>query len=343
MKRYKSKMVRAALAAAFVVQAGLAFAASPGIVLVGHSPDSDPWWNPVRNGMKQAGEDFGMQTEFRNPPNGDLADMTRILETAAARGYAGVGTTIPDFDVVKGSIQKITAKGIPIVTFNTGTDEQSVALGAIMHVGQSGYVAGHAAGEKAKQEGIKSFVCVDHEVTNEDLFQRCKGFADALGVDSRKSVLDAGKDPIEIQNKTSAWLRNHPGTGAILALGPLSASGAIRAVKDMGLVGKIWFTSFDFSEDIANGIKDGTIKYAIDQQPYLQGYIPVAVLAIAAQEKTRDPVKIAAVLKSNPKFQAVLKQYGLEPNYGPRDISTGPHFISRDNLAPLVKYAGQYR
>jgi simple sugar transport system substrate-binding protein len=111
----------------------------------------------------------------------------------------------------------------------------------------------------------------------------------------------------------------------------------------MGLQNKVYFVTFDFSDDIAKAIKDGTIKFAIDQQPYLQGYIPVAVLAIVHKEHTTDPAKIRQILEANPKFKARLATYGLEPSYGPRNIRSGPGFITKENLDKVVKYAGQYR
>ena len=107
--------------------------------------------------------------------------------------------------------------------------------------------------------------------------------------------------------------------------------------------GKIWFASFDLSDDIAKAIKDGTIQFAIDQQPYLQGYIPVAVLATMKKEKTTDVKKVIAELGNNPKFKARLSEYGLEPVYGLRHISSGPGFVTKENLFKVQKYAGQYR
>jgi simple sugar transport system substrate-binding protein len=111
----------------------------------------------------------------------------------------------------------------------------------------------------------------------------------------------------------------------------------------MGLAGKIWFATFDFDSDIAKGIQDGTIQFAIDQQPYLQGYIPVAVLAIAKKDHTTDPVKIREILQANPKFKERLATYGLSPSYGPRNIGSGPGFITKANVDKVLKYAGQYR
>ena len=348
MRLCNGKATLRILVAALALTAGLAAttaarAADAHFVLISHAPDSDSWWNTIKNAIKQADEDFNVETDYRNPPNGDIADMARLVEQAAARNYDGVIVTIADYDVLKGSIGKVTEKHIPLVTINSGTEQQSADLGAIMHIGQPEYTAGKAAGEKAKAAGVKSFLCVNHYATNPASFERCRGFADALGVDFKTSTLDAGTDPTGIQSKVSAYLRNHPDTGGVLALGPLSAAPTIKALQQMGLAGKLWFATFDFDDDIAKAIKDGTIQFAIDQQPYLQGYIAVAVLAIAKHDHTTDPVKIRQILQANPKFQARLSTYGLAPSYGPRNIGSGPGFITKENIDKVVKYAGQYR
>jgi simple sugar transport system substrate-binding protein len=348
MRLCNGKAALKILVAALALTAGLAAttaarAADAHFVLISHAPDSDSWWNTIKNAIKQADEDFNVETDYRNPPNGDIADMARLVEQAAARNYDGVIVTIADYDVLKGSISKVTEKHIPLVTINSGTEKQSADLGAIMHIGQPEYTAGKAAGEKAKAAGVKSFLCVNHYATNPASFERCRGFADALGVDFKASTLDAGTDPTGIQSKVSAYLRNHPDTGGVLALGPLSAAPTIKALQQMGLAGKVWFATFDFDNDIAKGIQDGTIQFAIDQQPYLQGYIPVAVLAIVKKEHTTDPAKIRQILQANPKFKERLATYGLEPSYGPRNIGSGPGFITKANVDKVLKYAGQYR
>ena len=257
-------------------------------VLISHAPDSDSWWNVIKNSIKQAGEDYDVTVDYRNPPSGDLADMARLIEQAAAADYDGVITTIADYNVLQGAIGKVTAKKIPLITINSGTTEQSEKLGAIMHVGQPEYAAGKGAGERAKAAGVKSFLCVNHYATNPASFERCRGFAEAIDADYKKSTLDVGDDPTTIESKVSAFLRQHPETNGVLALGPTSASPTIRALEKSGKAGKLWMATFDLSDDISKAIKSGTVKFAIDQQPYLQGYIPVAVLATMKQMKTTD-------------------------------------------------------
>lgn len=330
------------LALAALMATGTAQAAGK-YVFISHAPDSDSWWNTIKNSLKQAGEDFGVTVDYRNPANGDLADMARLIEQAAAQNYDGVITTIADFQVLQGAIRKVTDKKIPLITVNSGTNEQSEKLGALMHVGQPEYEAGKGAGERAKAAGIKSFVCVNHFATNPASFERCRGFAEAIGADFKKSTIDTGIDPSSVESKTAAYLRQNAGTQAVLALGPDAAAPAMKAVEKAGQAGKLYFASFDLSDDISRGIKAGTINFAIDQQPYLQGYIPVAILSIMKDTKSSDLAAATAALKANAKFQGRLTTYGLAPAYGPRHIGSGPGFVTKDNIATVEKYAGQYR
>ena len=343
--RWISTLLAAMLSAATATTATAASGphANERYVLISHAADSDVWWNTVKNAIKQAGDDFGVQVDYRNPPNGDLADMARLVEQAAARNYDGVAFDIADFDVLSKPTMRITAKRIPLITINSGTQQESEKLGAIMHIGQPEYEAGKAAGERAKAAGITSFVCVNHNAANAAAFQRCKGFADALGVDARKSMIDTGVDPTVVENKVSAYLRNNPRTQAILALGPNSADPSLQALQRMGLAGKIYFATFDLSPVIIDGIRKGTISFAIDQQPYLQGYMAIAALAIAHQDNTRDAAAIIAKLKANPAFQSRLKEYGLQPVYTSQGVSSGPAFVTKDNVDTVARYAGQYR
>jgi simple sugar transport system substrate-binding protein len=335
--------IRKFLAAAFLASVATLAHAQDHYVLVSHAPDSDSWWNTIKNAIKQAGEDFNVTVDYRNPPNGDLADMARLVEQASARNYDGVIMSIADFDVLKKPAQQVVAKKIPLITINSGTTKQSEQLGAIMHVGQPEYDAGKAAGERAKADGVKSFLCVNHYATNPASFDRCRGFAEALGVDFKKATLDTGDDPTTVESKVSAYLRNNPSTQGVLTLGPSSAVPTLKALQKMGLKGKIWMATFDLNPEISAGIKDGSVKFAIDQQPYLQGYIPVAVFAIMKELKTKDVPKVVAALKENPKAKARFDEYGLQPAYGPRHIGSGPGFVTKDNIPKVEKYAGQYR
>ena len=309
----------AALAVASLALAGglvaPAHAEGERFVFVSHAPDSDSWWNTIKNALKVASSQMGVTVEYRNPPTGDLADMARIIEQAAASNPAGIISTIADFNVLKGPLTKAIEQGIPVITVNSGTIEQSKEIGALLHVGQPEKDAGFAAGERAKAAGVKKFLCVNHYITNPASVERCQGFAEALGVDLGNQMIDTGLDPSEVKNKVSAYLRANPDTDGIIALGPNSAEPTIAALKENGMAGQVFFGTFDLSAGISAAIKDGTIEFAIDQQPYLQGYLPVVLLTNHAR-------------------------YGVIP---PNSINSGPGFITKDNIALVEKLAGEYR
>src|ERR1700744_3576226 len=124
MRLCKGKATLSILVTALTLATGFgaasaARAADAHFVLISHAPDLDSWWNTIKNAIKQADEDFSVESDYRNPPNGDIADMARLIEQAAARNYDGVITTVPDFDVLKSSISKVTEKHIPLVTINS--------------------------------------------------------------------------------------------------------------------------------------------------------------------------------------------------------------------------------
>jgi simple sugar transport system substrate-binding protein len=312
------KLMSRALLGAFMATSaltGAAHAEGENFVWISHGPDSDSWFNVIKNAIKITSEQMGVNTEYRNPPSGDLADMARIVQQASAAGVDGIIVTIADFSVLEGPIKDAIAKGIPVITVNSGTVEESQKLGALMHVGQPEYEAGLGAGKRAKEAGVESFLCVNHYITNPQSVERCRGFADGIGVELGNQMIDSGIDPSEVQNKVQAYLTSNPETDAILTLGPNSAEPSIRAVKQMGLDGDLYFGTFDLSAEISAGIKDGTVAFAIDQQPFLQGAIPIQVLTS-------------------------FVRYGVAPS---NSIFTGPGFVTKENIEMVEKLAGEFR
>ncbi|MEX0365550.1 MAG: sugar ABC transporter substrate-binding protein [Ruegeria sp.] len=304
-----------ALVAAPFMAATTASAEGEKYVLVSHAPDSDSWWNTIKNGIALAGEQMGVEVEYRNPPTGDIADMARIIEQATASGPNGIITTLADYDVLSGPIQAAVDSGVDVIIMNTGSPDQARELGALMYVGQPEYDAGYAAGQRAKGDGVTSFLCVNHTIQQPTLAERCQGFADGLGVELGAAMLDSGTDPAEVKNKVLAYLSANPDTDAILTLGPVSADPTILAVEEAGLAGEIYFGTFDLGDEIVKAIKSGTINWGIDQQPFLQAYLPVVILTN-------------------------YHRYGVLPG---NNINSGPGFVTADGLTLVEKFAGEYR
>jgi len=315
MSLTKKLALAVAVFAAPVLSAATASAEGERYVLVSHAPDSDSWWNTIKNGIALAGQQMGVEVEYRNPPTGDLADMARIIEQAAASSPNGIITTLADYDVLSGPIKAAVDSGVDVIIMNSGTPEQAREVGALMYVGQPEYDAGYAAGLRAKGDGVGSFLCVNHYISSPSSTERCQGFADGLGVDLGNQMIDSGQDPAEIKNRVLAYLNSNPDTDAVLTLGPTSADPTLLALEENGMAGQIYFGTFDLGANIVEGIKAGTINWGIDQQPFLQAYLPVVVLTN-------------------------YHRYGVLPG---NNINSGPGFVTSDGLEMVEKYAGEYR
>lgn len=315
MSLTKKLALAVAVLAAPVLAATTASAEGERYVLVSHAPDSDSWWNTIKNGLALAGKQMDVEVEYRNPPTGDLADMARIIDQAAASGPTGIITTLADFDVLSGPIKAAVDGGIDVIIINSGTPEQARELGALMYVGQPEYDAGYAAGLRAKGDGVGSFLCVNHYISSPSSTERCKGFADGLGIELGNQMIDAGQDPAEIKSRVMAYLNANPDTDAVLTLGPTSADPTLLALEENGMAGDIYFGTFDLGANIVEGIKAGTIKWGIDQQPFLQAYLPIVVMTN-------------------------YHRYGVLPG---NNINSGPGFVTADGLEMVEKYAGEYR
>ncbi|MGR3592462.1 MAG: sugar ABC transporter substrate-binding protein [Limimaricola soesokkakensis] len=308
-------LLAATVAATPLIAAGTAQAEGEKYILVSHAPDSDSWWNTIKNAIALASEQMGVEVEYRNPPTGDLADMARIIEQAAASGPDGIITTLSDFDVLSGPVRSAVDSGVDVIIMNSGTPEQAREVGALMYVGQPEYDAGLAAGERAKGDGVDSFLCVNHYISSPASTERCQGFADGLGVELGEQMIDSGQDPAEIKNRVQAYLSANPDTDAVLTLGPTSADPTLLALDETGMAGDIYFGTFDLGANIVQGIKDGVIEWGIDQQPFLQAYLPVVVLTN-------------------------YHRYGVLPG---NNINSGPGFVTAEGLEMVEKFAGEYR
>jgi simple sugar transport system substrate-binding protein len=306
-KQMKSFVTGLAAAAALALAAVAPASAqqTSRIIVVSHGQANDPFWSVVKNGVTAAGQDMKVQVDYRAPETFDMVAMSQLIDAAVNQKPAGLIVSIPDSSALSASIKKAVAAGIPVVSMNSGSDV-SKSLGALLHVGQDEVDAGRIAGAKLKEMGGKVGLCVNHEVGNVSLDLRCKGFTEGFG--GKVTVVPVSNDPADVRAKVKAALASDASVDTIMALGPLSGEPAIAASKEAGKGGSVRIASFDLSANLLKSIAAGEAAFAIDQQQYLQGYLPVAFLALNAK-------------------------YGLIPG---GNVPSGPNLITKEKAAQVV-------
>jgi simple sugar transport system substrate-binding protein len=276
------------------------------IAMVTHESPGDTFWTKVQNGARQAAADTGVTLKYSNDP--DSAKQATLVQNAIDSKVNGIATTLANPDALAGSVKAATDAGIPVVAFNAGLDQYQ-KVGAKMYFGSDETVAGEAGGKRIAEAGAKKVLCVIQEAGNIALETRCAGIK--KGVPNTENVQVNGTDDSAVTSTLQAKLAQDPSIDYIVTLGAPIALDAIKAREGSGSSAKL--ATFDLNADVAQQIKDGKIEFSIDQQPYLQGYLAVTSLYLAA--KNGNDIG------------------------GGKPVLTGPSFVDNANVDKILEYA----
>jgi simple sugar transport system substrate-binding protein len=276
--------------------------------MVTHS-DEGSFWSVVKKGAQQAAKDEGVKLIW-SPSNNDPQKEAQLIAAAVSQKVDGLAVSVPNADAIKGALASAKAAGIPIITLNSG-EQDSKALGAITHVGQDESVAGKAAGERFKAEGVKKVLCVIHEQNNVGLQQRCDGVKQGFGPAVTDLQVKGTADVATTQTEIKSKLQADKSYDQVITLNPDIGEAAKTAIKGASSSAKL--ATFDLSPDVIKDIQAGTIEFAIDQQQYLQGYLPIVFLKL---------------------YKENANTVG-----GGLPVLTGPGFVDKTNAATVAKLA----
>ncbi|MDM8530801.1 extracellular solute-binding protein [Anaerolineales bacterium HSG25] len=249
------------------------------IVFVTHGVASNPFWAVVKRGADQAANDFDLTVDYRSPASFDVELMAQKIETVITTPPDGLVVSIPDVGALSPAIEKAVEANIPIISINVG-QETTVNLGVLTHVGQLEYEAGVQAGKRLVEAGVRHGFCVNQEVGNRAIDARCQGFTDAMievgGVADTLAVDNS--DLMATQQRIGMALEAISTVDGILTGGGNVGMAALRALKEKNRLDNITLATFDLSPEIIEAIQSEEILFAVDQQQYLQGYLPVMLL-----------------------------------------------------------------
>jgi simple sugar transport system substrate-binding protein len=280
------------------------------IAVVTHGQAGNPFWVVVHNGIDAAARQVDASVSYQAPDTYDLGRMRALVDAAVAGRPDGLVVSIPG-PRVEPAIRRAVAAGIPLISINSGSSAFG-RLGVLAHVGQRERRAGRAAGERLARAGVRRGLCVNQEVLNVGLDERCRGFAAAL----RRAGGAADTLPVDVQDRTATRQRiaqavRSRRVDGVLTLDTEGGEAALDALRPGGRTDGVPLATFDLSPRVLEAVRDGRMLFAVDQQAYLQGYLPVVLLA----QKIR---------------------FGLFAGEGEL-MATGPEFVTRETAGPVVR------
>jgi len=240
--------------------------------MITHEQAGDTFWDKIRAGAEDAAKAHGITLNYSNNENGP--EQATLVQNAIDSKVSGIAVTLSNADAVIPVTQKAVAAGIPVVAFNQGITDYKKA-GAKMYFGSDETLAGKTIGVKLTQEDASGkTLCVIQAQGSVALEARCAGVKSGYG--NTENLQVNGADLPSVQQTIQAKLAEDKSITNIVALGAPIATAALQAQQSAGSTARV--VTFDMSPDVAQAIKDGKIEFAIDQQPYVQGYQSVTML-----------------------------------------------------------------
>ncbi|RQR54612.1 sugar ABC transporter substrate-binding protein [Burkholderia sp. Bp9140] len=292
-KKLKTLVLAGTLAVA-AVHAGAA--ESEKIILITHGLASDPYWNIVKHGANDAAKQLGVTVEYRSPPTFDMVQMSNLINAAVNQRPAGIIVSIPDANALSGAIKNAVASGIPVISVDSGADV-AAKFGTLLHIGQPEYPAGKAVGERLKALGLKKAICINHEVGNTALDDRCRGVKDGFG--GNVTVLPTAADFQQVKAKVAAALAQDPSVDAVVALSAGQSGEPAVAAAQESKRANLKVVSFDLSPGFLKDVAEGRALFAVEHQPYLFGYLGTVLLV---NEIRYGLLPTNKVIETGPKF-----------------------------------------
>lgn len=275
--------------------------------VITHAAAGDTFWDVVKTGVNDAGKLTGDKVTYQG--DGDVQKQAQLIRNAIAQKVDGIVVSMANPDGLKSALAEAKAAGIPFVTINSGATK-SAEFGAITHIGQDEELAGEAVGTRLQDSGAKRAICVIHEAGNTGLEQRCAGIKKTFG-GAIDNVQVNVNNIADAQNTIKSALLANTAIDTVVTLNPLVAIAGSAARDAASSSAKV--ATFDVSSDVVQQIQSGKIAFAVDQQQYLQGYLPIIVLDL-------------------------FKRNGNTVGGG-KPVYSGPGFVTKDNAADVAKYA----
>jgi simple sugar transport system substrate-binding protein len=278
------------------------------IAMITHQAPGDTFWDIIRKGAEAAAAKDNVDLQYSNDP--DATKQAQLIQAAIDKKVDGIAITDPNTGALGATIKKAVAAGIPVTMFNAGGPD-AIGLGALGYFGQGEKDAGVAVGQRLAGDGAKNILCVIQEQGQQQLEDRCDGVKSGAGSAKVERVYVNGRDDSAVTTTIQAKLTEDKAIDWVVTLGAPFALDAVKSVGDSGSKAKIG--TFDTNKELVKAVKDGSVAWAIDQQPYLQGYLAVDALWL---------------------FKTNGNTIG-----GGQNVATGPAFIDAKNIAQVAQFA----
>ncbi|MGW5433549.1 substrate-binding domain-containing protein [Streptomyces sp. NPDC004059] len=292
------------------VAAGKATTPRMTVAMITHASPGDTFWDLIRKGAQAAAAKDNIKLVYSSDSN--AGNQANLVQNAIDQKVDGIALTAAKPQAMKDVVAKAEAAGIPVVGFNSGVGDWK-RLGMLEYFGQDENIAGQAFGRRLGRLGAKHALCVIQEQGQVALEARCAGLKKGFS-GKTDTIYVNGTDMPSVKSTITAKLKQDSSIDQVVTLGAPFALTAVQSVGDAGSKAKV--ATFDLNKDLVKAVQNGSIEFAVDQQPYLQGYLAVDALWLYKYNGNFSGGSTAPVL-------------------------TGPAFVDKSNVDKVAEFAAK--
>lgn len=280
------------------------------VAMVSHGAPGDTFWDLVRKGAEDAARKNNIELRYSSDPQ--APNQENLVRTAIDARVDGLAVTMPNPDAIGPAARAAIEAGIPTVGLNAGMNRYR-DFGLSAFFGQEERAAGTQAGQRLREEGARRVLCIIHEQGNSSQEDRCAGVKEGTQGAEVETLYVNGMDLTSVHSTVQAKLAQDKDIDWVMGLVTPVALTAVDAARAAGSPAKI--ATFDTNAELVPAIREGEIQFAVDQQPYLQGYLAVDALWLAHRNGSTVG--------------------------GGRPVYTGPSFVDATNIEVIAEAAGK--
>jgi simple sugar transport system substrate-binding protein len=276
---------------------------------------TNPFFTPTQYGAADACKLYGCEYQWTGSENSNVSQMVNALNTAVTSGADGIAVALIDLHAFNAPVEAAIKAGIPVVAYNADAPGNA----RLAYIGQDLKKAGEEMGKRivaAVGSGeVGLFIATPGSANLQPRIEGAEKTIKAAGGAITTHTVATGAAVAQEQSAIEAFYQSHKNVKGMYAVDGGSTESLAKVMQKLGLAGKVHAGGFDLTEQTQKLLSEGDIEFTIDQQPYLQGYLPVQELFM---------------------YKASGTLTGLA------EVDTGLKFLNKETVAPYLKTKTRY-
>jgi simple sugar transport system substrate-binding protein len=271
---------------------------------------TNPFFVPTQYGIQDACKLLGCSYSWTGSETSNVSQMVNAVNSAISAKVDGIAVSLIDLTAFNAPVKNALNAGIPVVSYNA--DVEPPANQRLAYIGQNLEVSGEKMGEHIAElvpsGDVALFIATPGSL---NIQPRINGALKTLKKHSsiKTHVIATGAAVPNELTVIESYLAGHPETKGMFAVDAGSTEGVAKTIQKKGAKGKVKGGGYDLLENTEKLLSEGYIQFTIDQQPYLQGFLPTLELFLYQVSKTLT---------------------------GPADVNTGLKFLDEETVKPYV-------